>query len=317
MDAFHIFAFAFSLCFVSVFASTRIVNGTDALEGEFPFAVSLRHNSRHTCGGTILNEKYILSAAHCVCNDKRYGFEPFGWLFSPRNSSAYSIQYGLNEITTEATNVVNVKKINCHNFDSDKLIFDCAVLELESPLPDDGSWKPVTISKDFDTKSPQTGIIIGWGKTAQDAPLSRKLQKLQVDIFDDETCAAAMDNTHHICFGAMNGGACNGDSGTALLVDNQQVGIASFITNKCGIATKKHPNVYSRVPTYFDWISNIMARQDKEEKQDEEARRQQEKQDEEARRQQEKQDEEARRQQEKQDEEAKRQQKKQDEEARR
>lgn len=122
-----------------------------------------------------------------------------------------------------------------------------------------------------------------------------------MDIFDDETCAASMDNTHHICFGAMSGGACNvrkyfllkillmltkernlkiiwkyqideghefynlfncclqGDSGTALLVDNIQVGIASFITNKCGIATKKHPNVYSRVPTYYNWILDVIS----------------------------------------------------------
>lgn len=111
----------------------------------------------------------------------------------------------------------------------------------------------------------------------QTEPISHRLQKLSVDIFDDKTCSSSWDNDHHICFGAMSGGACNasvfsffqfnfasqfvlqGDSGTALLVNNEQVGIASFITNKCGIATKKHPNVYSRVASYRKWISKVIS----------------------------------------------------------
>ncbi|KAF7282750.1 chymotrypsin-2-like [Rhynchophorus ferrugineus] len=232
---------------LGVHGSSRIVNGTDAEKGEFPFAVSLRYNSRHTCGGTIINERFILSAAHCVCNDD-----------SPRNSSYYSIQYGVIEITQEPINTINVKKIHCNQFDSEKLIYDSAVLELESPIPEDGSWKPVKLAENFITEKPQTGIIIGWGKTGQYKPLSRTLQKLEVEIYDDETCGASMNNEHHICFGAMSGGACNGDSGTALLSNNVQVGIASFITNRCGIANKKHPNVYSRVPTYYNWINDVI-----------------------------------------------------------
>lgn len=48
----------------------------------------------------------------------------------PRNSSAYSIQYGLIEITREPVNSRNVSKIYCREFDSEKLINDCAVLEV-------------------------------------------------------------------------------------------------------------------------------------------------------------------------------------------
>lgn len=52
------------------------------------------------------------------------------FFFSPRNSSYYSIQYGLIEITQEPTNTINVKKIHCNQFDSEKLIYDSAVLEV-------------------------------------------------------------------------------------------------------------------------------------------------------------------------------------------
>ncbi|KAJ8970739.1 hypothetical protein NQ317_004887 [Molorchus minor] len=80
---------------------------------------------------------------------------------------------------------------------------------------------------------------------------------MKVEIYDDKTCGKKFDPVHHICFGAPVGGACNGDSGTALVVDGVQVGIASFITDACGTANKQHPNVYSRISTYHKWISEI------------------------------------------------------------
>ncbi|CAH1099934.1 unnamed protein product [Psylliodes chrysocephalus] len=244
-----VFKLKFVLCFVviikTVYANSRVVNGSDAEEGEFPYAVSLRRMNSHTCGGTILNEKYILTAAHCVCRDQK-----------AQNSSLFSIQYDLLTITTEPTNVVPVKEIHCDQFSSEKLIFDSAVLELEFPIPQ-GKWKPVKIAKNFPTEKRQTGTIIGWGRLYHGGPLSKNLQKLNVDIYSDETCGRKYDIKHHICFGAMVGGACNGDSGTALIVDDVQVGIASFITDLCGIANEMHPNVYSRISTYYEWIQKI------------------------------------------------------------
>jgi secreted trypsin-like serine protease len=46
----------------------KIVGGTEASRGEFPFIVSLRHSAkdRHFCGGAILDRTHILTAAHCV-----------------------------------------------------------------------------------------------------------------------------------------------------------------------------------------------------------------------------------------------------------
>nr|CAH7753386.1 unnamed protein product [Callosobruchus chinensis] len=117
------------------------------------------------------------------------------------------------KITEEDVNTVQVSEINCHDFNVEKLTYDSAVLELESPLQE-GKWKPVKIAKDFTPSEGQKGTIIGW-----------------VRIF--------------------------GDSGTALIVDGVQVGIASFITNICGTSNKRYPNVYSRVSSYYDWIHSV------------------------------------------------------------
>lgn len=45
---------------------SRIVGGTDAVEGQVPYQVSLRSGNVHFCGGSILNNRWILSAAHCT-----------------------------------------------------------------------------------------------------------------------------------------------------------------------------------------------------------------------------------------------------------
>jgi trypsin len=79
---------------------TRIVNGTVAEDGEFPFAVSIRSSStgQHSCGGSIISPEYILTAAHCVLSQP----------------SSYNVQYGTNKLSTSGTNIVSVVRVVPH-----------------------------------------------------------------------------------------------------------------------------------------------------------------------------------------------------------
>ena len=51
---------------VDALPNGRVVGGHDAEPGQFPHQISLLKNNAHTCGGSIIGEKHILTAAHCV-----------------------------------------------------------------------------------------------------------------------------------------------------------------------------------------------------------------------------------------------------------
>ncbi|KAF7266472.1 hypothetical protein GWI33_020208 [Rhynchophorus ferrugineus] len=221
----------------------RIVNGTDAHEGEFKYVVSVRSSLSHICGGTILNNRFVLTAAHCVCDDS-----------TPRDASLYSIQYGSVNISRDTQRSINVQTIKCGPFTMASLNYDVAVLQLVSAIPAGSNWEPVVLSQSFDSTIQHSGIVVGWGRLWQDGPIPTTLQKLNVRTLTNTICGLRFNNDHHVCLTTTLGGVCNGDSGTSLVVNGVQVGIASFITNTCGTTSALTPNVYARVPTYYSWI---------------------------------------------------------------
>ncbi|XP_037710375.1 trypsin alpha-like [Drosophila subpulchrella] len=206
------------------------------------------------CGGVIIAENIILTAAHCVAN---------------REATDIAVYYG-SSIKLEG-DVANVSDVLVHaeynpEGTNGNLANDIAVLLLSTNIPLGSSAYPIEIADE----TPQPGrwaLVTGWGSSIDDGSSGvTDLQGAYVLIEDHQKCELAHSvnlpscsnqNTtitdDMICSIGVNGGPCRGDSGGPLVSvpDNQLVGIVSW-TPYCG--HPYYPDVYANVVVLKNWI---------------------------------------------------------------
>ncbi|XP_063911253.1 trypsin-like [Zophobas morio] len=233
----------------------RIVNGTDANIEDFPFVASLRFLDSHSCGATILNNNFILTAAHCVY---RYP------------TSLLSLQSGLTTISSgfNAPNVARVSKIMVHeNYTGGGgYYYDVAVVKLDTKLTYGPTVQPVVLAPAGNaTPENAPATLIGWGLDKSGGSIQTHLQQVNIVVYSDDECEKIHAQTgptnrkFNICAGVPEGGKgqCNGDSGGPLLVNGVQVGGVSWSIKPCTV--KGYPGVFSKTATYVDWIYKQVA----------------------------------------------------------
>ncbi|XP_058798968.1 mite allergen Eur m 3-like isoform X2 [Phymastichus coffea] len=228
---------------------SRVVNGENVKLGERPFQVSLQASS-HFCGGSIANEYWIITAAHCV---------------SGRSGSSINVIVG----------TINLKKpykshrseqiiIHERYASSDSHRNDIALIKLAEPITFSDRVKPVELPKPYTkVKTNSSAVLSGWGGTVNTwSPTPDDLQKATIFIADPEYCNKIMKEKRmtiyptHICANdpSIRRGQCNGDSGGPLTVDNKLTGIVSWSIKDPDCASTKYPGVYTRVSEFVDWI---------------------------------------------------------------
>lgn len=265
-------------------SSRYIVGGTNASPLEFPWQVSLQEYDirqrrfSHSCGGSIINENWILTAAHCV--DPRLS-ENNG-LRVVTGDHNLEVDEGTEQIHTVTRSRLRSDVVMERRWDLDSIDFDYALIELAKPLNFTGQHShlaPICLPTRKDTTlfDGMTCIATGWGITKDKGDPNKDvpevLQKIEQYIPTHEQCqiawlrggianGGARLTSRMICGAAPGGeghGVCNGDSGGPLqcLVKGRWVlaGSASFV-RYCGSST--HPNVYARVTEGLDWIEKTM-----------------------------------------------------------
>ncbi|XP_069683018.1 trypsin-1-like isoform X4 [Periplaneta americana] len=232
---------------IPITRGSRIVNGYDAVRSQFPGMLSLQVSSLHTCGASILNENWALTAAHCV---KWY------------NASSITLYAGSIYLSSGGT-THNVSEIVIHeSYDGgDSLVNDIAVLKVSNPFQIDGvDVKPISLPPP--DQNPPDGMlaeVIGWGELGEHGDSSDTLQKVNLAIINQAECrriyVAEQEHVYdsQICAGLPVGigGSCRGDDGGPLIVEGNVVGLVSW-SYHC--ALPEYPTVYTRVPVYVDWI---------------------------------------------------------------
>uniref|UniRef100_A0A1Y9H266 trypsin n=1 Tax=Anopheles dirus TaxID=7168 RepID=A0A1Y9H266_9DIPT len=233
--------------FSPISGTKRIIGGTDAKEGAAPYIVSLQNYGRHFCGGSIVGDRWILTAAHCVDGKK---------------SNEVMIQAGTNRLD-DSRLPYPVDLIVSHNLYNRSLkINDIALIRSSVPLDFSKRIQNIELALD-PVPDNATVTLVGWGRTKREGVLAYKLQYIELRYVESKRCQEMLEEpvgVGKLCtFIKKNEGACHGDSGSALTWKGKQIGIASYIHINCAAG---FPDVFTRVSYYHEWIRSTMAEND-------------------------------------------------------
>ncbi|XP_043535737.1 transmembrane protease serine 6 isoform X1 [Chiloscyllium plagiosum] len=232
--------------------TSRIVGGTNATEGEWPWQASLQISGQHVCGGILISENWVLSAAHCFVSR----FAP------PDRWTVVLGKFKLDVVSYHELTFKVVKIISHRYYDDDTYDHDIALLQLDQPVSIDAFTYPICLpAKTHVFETDKMCWVTGWGTTEEDGSVANVLQKVDVKLVDQSTCNKAYSYTispRMICAGYPEGkkDSCQGDSGGPLVCEEASgrwflAGIVSF---GYGCGRPEYYGVYTRVTRLIDWI---------------------------------------------------------------
>jgi trypsin len=229
----------------------RIVGGEPTDIKEHPWQVALQFRGTFFCGGSIIAQKWILTAAHC------FGFSTAN---NDWRSKAGATNYAMSGSWAQ------VERVAVHPGYKGAPTFENDLTLMKLKLPAAGRVVPLA-SASMTIPLSQPLEVTGWGATSDGGSGADVLRKATVPYVPPTVCNEPGSYNGRItdgmiCAGLREGGvdSCQGDSGGPLVWRTTEGPVlVGVVSNGEGCALKLKYGVYTRVSAYRDWINRTLA----------------------------------------------------------
>ncbi|XP_054982910.1 complement factor D isoform X4 [Sorex araneus] len=227
----------------------RILGGSEAQAHARPYMASVQVNGSHQCGGFLMNEQWVMSAAHCWDNKTQLQV-----LLGAHSLSEPEPSKRLYDVLRAVPHPGSHQDTNDHDLLLLQLSEKAELGPAVQPLP----WKQEAGILEAGTVCD----VAGWGVIRHTGSLPDRLQYLKLPVMDRDTCnhRRYYDGTiteHMLCVESdRRRDSCKGDSGGPLVCGGVAEGVLTSGARVCG--NPKKPSVFTSVSTYVDWIKSVL-----------------------------------------------------------
>ncbi|XP_051666954.1 complement factor D [Manacus candei] len=234
----------------------RILGGYEARPHLKPFMASLQLDGQHVCGGFLVAEQWVLSAAHCT---EETGDKLFQVLLGAHSLTEQEPHKRLYRVRAQFPHPGS----NKHNNKDDLLLLQ---LEEKAELNADVQVLPFQ-REDRDVAPDTVCEVAGWGITSHSGRRPDRLQQVERPVISRDVCnhRTRHDGTvtnNMMCTDSRRKDTCKGDSGGPLVCGGVAEAVVTAGSRVCG--NYKKPAIYTRLAPYAAWIDGVMASADGE-----------------------------------------------------
>ncbi|XP_022826471.1 collagenase-like [Spodoptera litura] len=234
---------------------SRIVGGSAARVGQFPYQagliIDLTSGRTGVCGGSLLNSRRVLTAAHC-------------WNDGQNQAWRFTVVLGSVQLYSGGTRVAS-SSVTMHGSWNPSLIRnDIAMINLPSAVSTSANIGFIALPSGNEINNQfvgATGTASGFGITRDGGSVSGALNHVNLPVISNAVCRETFTiyiQSSNICTSGANGrNICRGDSGGPLVVNSNNrrilVGVSSFVSGRgCQAGA---PGAFARVTSFISWIN--------------------------------------------------------------